>query len=224
MMPGIKLVGTVLVIIIVVIGGWYLYTQYQFDSMWKNDSTFGTMQSDIILGFSDGTEKSYRDILKDDVLSFLPFSVRWMSPSGPVINTLTYKVTGTASGTGYTGVEIDKNSCEVVFRMFDSSGNTAVAPPTSNTHTGIVSGTLNTPITIYQSSVTGAWMQGTLTPGFYYTIKAYQDSAVKMKYRGTGAQTGPWLTAPVPELCSLTVYVSTDNTISLVVSASNIYA
>jgi len=224
-MPGIKLIGSIIAIVIIVIGGWYLYTQYQYDSMWRNDSDFGVLQSDIILRFSDGTEKSYRDVLKDDALSFLPFSVRWMSPAGPVVNSVSYKVTGTATATGYTGVEIDRNNCEVVFRMFDSSGNVAVASPIGPyAQTGTVSGSLNTPIIIYQSSVSSSQIQGSLTPGFYYKLKAWQDDYIKMKYRGTGSETGPWLVAQTPELCSLTVFISSDNTISLVVSSSNIYS
>lgn len=194
-------------VIICAVGvGWYFYDNNLENQSW--------VKAEAIIGFADGTEVPYNQILS----IWKTGSVLYQNNP---ITYIKYKVTGTATATGYTGVEVNKNSCITKGVVAGVSQGVVV----SKTQTGTVTGGIGTAFTIYeQSFTTSELFRNSLgvplnTYGTYIATFS-QDETPAMQFRGTGDQTGVWQSAPKPGAVNIPLTLQNDYTISLTVTTS----
>jgi len=188
------------VVIVVLILGLYL-SGYFIEPYWETETNFGKWQGEIIIEYEDGTVQSLK-ILEDGVN--LPLSVKY---NGVSINKIYYKVYAVASGTGYTGVEVDISNLAWRMDVLKSSGATARNfnwPGVSE----IKSGSLDQQIIIANIQFGASEINNNpaIYPSGSYTIKWIPSGSVS--YRGIGTTTSDWQVAnTLPDVKSVVITV-----------------
>lgn len=191
----------IIAVIVIVAGvGYFLFLSPSAE-YWETKNEFGNWQEEIIVEYADGSIQSFK-ILQDN--NALPFST--VKYNGQEVRKLTYNVYATASGEGYTGVEIDKNNWETNIQVWRGSARLRTI---TNRASGTSSGNIGEQIRILNGLTT--IIQPTLlkSDDVSGTYKFLYHNEGSISYRGT--PNGEWKSATLPSDRSITVNFEQDS-------------
>jgi|GEM_PF-5329670 len=196
----------ILLIAIVAIGAVVtVYAFYSGEEYWETETVFGKWQEKIVVEYEDGTTDSLK-ILEDH--EALPLSVKY---DGKNVKTLTYQIYAVATGEGYDSFDIDWFYTTTTIE--DSSGSIIYGPAKSSTGTKTGLSLDNS----HQLVSIGIGIKATIDdePEGAYTVIFGTERDIQYK----GNPGGSWQTAENPPGREITVQVTNDNFITLVLSS-----
>lgn len=212
-----KIIGIVVAAIVVVaaISVAAFWTDIFEDPYWETETDFGIWGEEIIITYEDGSEESLK-IINDMLFTTVDYG-------GKSISSVSYRLSAKATGTVYTGADIDLSGYDI--RVNFKSGTTVKTYRTFSGSPTIqaisIDGVFHQigdthAVSIKHSSLFG---DVNLFPTGSYTIQFLPTGTIR--YRGSPG--GDWETASLPTGKTMSVDVIQEPTAQITVTLSSEY-
>lgn len=188
----------------------YLVSVYEAEpAVWTTEvPNFGLLISSIYANYSDGTSEP---LYKNQVNQYEKTSyglVFKKSQTGAIVTSITFTISGVSTASGYTGCQVDLSGLTIRLTVVKQSTGA-----TMYTNSWLQSGTPTITVNSGSQTITSKVISSTELTTIDATFGTSSGNAIftfsctgTLRYRGTGGQTGAWISISLPPNAVVTLY------------------
>lgn len=187
----------------------YLFNGVESEpAIWTTEvPDFGFIITSIYANYSDGTTEP---LYKNQINTYqkTDYGLVFLRSNGAIVTSVTFILSGVATASGYTGCQVDLSGLTIKLTVVRQSTGA-----TMYTNSWLQSGTPTITVNSGSNIIVSKAISGTELTTIDNTFGTSSGNAIwtfsctgTLRYRGTGGQTGAWISISLPPNAVVTLY------------------